>query len=47
MLSRRTSKVLAGAVAEDAPRSTAHLWYVASEVLEVVALALGGAFLLT
>lgn len=46
VLTRRSNRVLAGTVPEDAPRSTAHLWYVGTEVLKVVALALGGAFLL-
>jgi len=38
--------VLAGTVAEDGPRSHAHLWYVGAELVKVVALIVGGAFLL-
>lgn len=45
-LTKRSDQVLAGEVTEDAPRSHAHLWYVGTEVLKVVALVLGGAFLL-
>ncbi|MER7014673.1 hypothetical protein ABT324_24875 [Saccharopolyspora sp. NPDC000359] len=39
LLARRTAAVLAG---EDGPRSKAHLWYVALEVLKVAALVVLG-----
>lgn len=45
VLARRSDKVLAGA--EDGPRSRSHLWYVVTEGLKVLALAVGGALLLT
>ena len=45
-LTRRSDAVLSGKVSEDGPRSHAHLWYVGTELVKVVALALGGAFLL-
>lgn len=43
-LSRRSDAVLAGS---DGPRSRAHLWYVALEVVKVIALITTGALLLT
>lgn len=46
VLARRSDKVLAGVVPEDAARSNGHLWYVVTEVLKALALAVGGAFLL-
>ncbi|MCL2541141.1 MAG: hypothetical protein FWE71_01630 [Nocardioidaceae bacterium] len=45
-LARRSDAVLAGVATEDAPRSRAHLWYVGAELVKVVSLLLGGAFLL-
>ncbi|GAA4615539.1 hypothetical protein [Saccharopolyspora hordei] len=42
-LARRTATVLAG---HDGPRSTAHLWYVALEVLKAAALVVLGVALL-
>ncbi len=44
VLNRRSDRVLAG---EDAPRSHAHLGYVATEVLKVAALIVTGVFALT
>lgn len=41
-LTRRSDAVLAGSAGENAPRSTAHLWYVGLEVLKVVALVVAG-----
>ena len=43
-LSRRTDAVLAGS---EGPRSQAHLWYVALEVVKVLALIIAGVLLLT
>ncbi|MEV6833255.1 hypothetical protein AB0N17_01765 [Streptomyces sp. NPDC051133] len=43
-LNRRSDRVLAG---EELPRSHSHLWYVALELLKVVALIALGAGLLT
>lgn len=45
-LTRRTNTVLASSTPEDVPRSHAHLWYVGTEVVKVVALLVGGALLL-
>lgn len=45
-LTRRSDAVLAGAVGEDAPRSRAHLGYVALELVKVVALVVAGVALL-
>lgn len=45
-LTRRSDVVLAGATGEDAPRSRAHLGYVALELVKVVALVVAGAALL-
>lgn len=42
-LTRRSDRVLAG---EDGPRSRAHLWYVALELVKVAALVTAGAALL-
>lgn len=42
-LNRRSDRVLAG---EDAPRSRAHLWYVALETIKVAALLVTGILLL-
>jgi hypothetical protein len=44
VLTRRSDAVLSGA---DGPRSQAHYWYVALEVVKVVALLAAGALLLT
>ncbi|MGN5381529.1 hypothetical protein ACQ4WX_43705 [Streptomyces lasalocidi] len=44
VLNRRSDRVLAG---EDLPRSHSHLWYVALELLKVVALTALGVALLT
>ena len=46
-LSRRTDAVLAGTVAEDAPRSRAHFGYIGTELIKVIALLAGGIALLT
>jgi len=43
VLTRRSNRVLAG---EDAPRSAAHLWYVALEGVKVVSLVTTGALIL-
>lgn len=43
LLTRRSDRVLAG---EDAPRSSGHYWYVALEVIKVVALLVSGILLL-
>ncbi|QDP97400.1 hypothetical protein FOE78_17045 [Microlunatus elymi] len=45
-LSRRTDAVLAGTVAEDAPRSRAHFGYVGTELIKVLALLIAGIALL-
>ena len=45
-LTRRSDAVLAGAAGEDAPRSRAHLGYVALELVKVVALVVAGVALL-
>lgn len=45
-LTKRSDAVLAGTSPADAPRSRAHLWYVGAELVKVVALVLGGSFLL-
>ena len=46
-LGRRTDAVLAGTVAEDAPRSRAHFGYIGTELIKVIALLAGGIALLT
>jgi hypothetical protein len=43
VLTRRSNRVLAG---EDAPRSTAHYWYLSLEVAKLAALLTSGAWLL-
>lgn len=45
VLARHSDRVLAGA--EEGPRSHSHLWYVVTELLKAVALAAGGALLLS
>lgn len=46
VLNRRSDAVLAAPEGIDGPRSHAHLWYVAAEVVKVVALLVGGVLLL-
>ena len=45
-LGRRTDAVLAAPDAVDGPESNAHLWYIGLEVVKLVALVVGGVFLL-
>ncbi|MFF3906627.1 hypothetical protein ACFYZJ_11650 [Streptomyces sp. NPDC001848] len=47
LLNRRSDRVLAGETEEDAPRSRAHLYYVALELLKVVGLLALGISVLT
>ncbi|MGW5664138.1 hypothetical protein ACWEWG_29360 [Streptomyces sp. NPDC003758] len=47
LLNRRSDRVLAGETGEDAPRSGAHLYYVALEILKVVGLIALGVSVLT
>lgn len=45
-LARRTDAVLASDAPQSVPRSSAHLWYIATEVTKVVGLAVAGVLLL-